>query len=143
MVLQLLDVVHLGDGHVSWVAQDAHGAHALLAEEVRQSGGVDAVGADEAAVGDLGEAAGEPAAAYGLWGDHPDGYLLPPTPQQPPGGPEPTAFYEVRSYPHNVLWSPEPEDALEALVDQGEPVVALREVWSHPSQVYHLEPEQH
>ena len=78
-----------------------------------------------------------------LWGDHPDGYLLPPTPQQPPGWPEPTAFYEVRTYPHNVLWSPKSEDALEALVDQGKPVVALREVWSRPSQVYHLEPEQH
>src|SRR5918992_6320051 len=116
MVLQLLDVVHLGDGHVSRVAQDAHGPHALLAEEVGQFGGVDAVGADEAAVGDLGEASGEPAAAYGLWGDHPDGYLLPPTPQQPPGGPKTTAFYEVRTYPHNVLWSPKSEEALEPLV---------------------------
>src|SRR5918999_5836846 len=85
MVLQLLDVVHLGDGHVSWVAQYAYGPHAFLAEEVGQLGGVDAVGVDEATVGDLGEAPGEPAGAYELWGDHPDGDLLPPPPQQPAG----------------------------------------------------------
>src|SRR5687768_8399028 len=139
MVLQLLDVVHLGDGHIAWVAQDAHGLHAFLAEEVGQFGSVDAVGVDEAAIGDPGEASGEPAAAYGLRGDHPDGDLLPPTAHQPPGRPEPTAFYEVRAYPHNVLWSPKSEHALEALVDHGKPVVALRQVWSRSSQVYQLE----
>src|SRR5215212_119040 len=77
MVLQLLDVVHLGDSHVAWVAQDVHGPHALLADEIGQFRGVDAVGVDEAAVGDLGETPGEPAAAYELGGDHPDGDLLP------------------------------------------------------------------
>src|SRR5215217_3825225 len=85
MVLQLLDVVHLGDGHVAWVAQDAHGLHAFLAEEVGQFRGIDAVGVDEAAIGDLGEAPGEPAATYALRGDHPDGDLLPPPPQEPAG----------------------------------------------------------
>jgi hypothetical protein len=66
MVLQLLDVMHLGDCHVAWIAQDAHDPHAFLAEEVGQFRGVDAVGVDEAAIGDLGEAPGEPAAAYVL-----------------------------------------------------------------------------
>src|SRR5215204_6335131 len=143
MVLQLLDVVHLGDGHVAWIAQYAHGPHAFLAEEVGQLGGVDAVGVDEAAVGDLGEAPGEPAAAYALWGDHPDGNLLPPPPQEPASQGEPTSVHEVRTYPHNVLWFAKSQDALEALVNQGKPVAALHEVWSRPSQVHHPEPEQH
>src|SRR3712207_4352140 len=83
------------------------------------------------------------AAAYEPGGDHPDGDLLPPPPQQPAGRGEPTAFYEVRTYPHDVLWFAEPQDALETLVNQGKPVAALHEVWSHPSQVYHPEPEHH
>src|SRR5215218_657196 len=143
MVLQLLDVVHLGDGHVAWVAQDAHGLHAFLAEEVGQFRGIDAVGVDEAAIGDLGEAPGEPAATYALRGDHPDGDLLPPPPQEPAGRWEPAAFYEVRTYSHDVLWFAKSQDALEALVNQGKPVAALHEVRSRPSQVYHPESEQH
>src|SRR5215217_469906 len=133
MVLQLLDVVHLGDSHVAWVAQDAHGPHAFLVEEIGQFRGVDAVGVDESAVGDLGEAPGEPAAAYELGGDHPDDDLLPPPPQQPADRGEPTAFYEVRTYSHDVLWFAKSQDALESLVNQGKPVAALHEVWSHPS----------
>src|ERR671920_264628 len=143
MVLQLLEVVHLGDGDVAWVAQDAHGLHAFLAEEVGQFGSVDAVCVDEAAIRNLGEATGEPTAAYASWGDHPDGDLLPPPPQEPAGRGEPTAVYEVRTYSHDVLWFAKAQDALEALVDQGKPVATLHEVWSHPSQVYHPETEQH
>src|SRR5215210_4874585 len=78
-----------------------------------------------------------------LGGDHPDSALLPPPPQQPAGRGEPAAFYEVRTYSHDVLWFAKSQDALEAPVDQGKPVAALHEVWSHPSQVYHPEPEQH
>src|SRR5215211_7297654 len=119
MILQLFDVVHLRDGHVAWIAQDAHGPHAFLAEEVGQLRGVDAVGVDEAAIGDLGEAPGEPAAADALGGDRPDGDLLPPPPQQPAGRGEPTAFYEVRTYSHDVLRFAKPQDALESLLNQG------------------------
>jgi hypothetical protein len=101
------------------------------------------VGVDEAAIGDLGEAPGEPAAAYGLGGDHPDGDFLPSSPQELAGRGEPTAFYEVRTYSHNVLWFAKSQDALEALVNHRKPVAALHEVWSRPSQVHHPEPEQH
>src|SRR5215212_419145 len=117
----------------AWVAQDAHGLHAFLAEEVGQFRGIDAVGVDEAAIGDLGEAPGEPAATYALRGDYPDGDPLPPPPQEPAGRGEPTAFYEVRTYSHDVLWFAKSQDALESLVNQGKPVAALHEVWSHPS----------
>src|SRR5918994_165505 len=43
----------------------------------------------------------------------------------------------------HVAWIAQSQDALEALVNQGKPVAALQEVWSHPSQVYQPEPEQH
>src|SRR5215211_8187029 len=142
MVLQLLDVVHLRDSNVGWVAQDVHGPHALLADEIGQFRGVDAVGVDEAAVGDLGEMPGEPAAAYELGGDHPDGDLLSrPLNNLRAGGP--TASYEVRTYSHDVLWFAKSQDALEVLVNQGKSVAALHEVRSRPSQVYQPEPEQH
>ena len=78
------------------VAQDAHGPHASCAEEVGQLGCVDAVGVDEAALGDLVEAPGEPAAAYPLGRDHPDGDLLTAAPQQPSDGPE-AARHEIWS----------------------------------------------
>jgi len=103
MVLLLLDVVHLGDSHIAWVAQDAHGPHAFLVEEIGQFRGVDAVGVDESAVGDLGEAPGEPAAPYELGETTPTVTFSPaPSTTCVPG--EPTAFYEVRTYSHDVLW---------------------------------------
>ena len=112
-------------------------------EEVGQLGGVYAVRGDEAAFGDPREAPGEPAAAYLLGGDHPDGDLLPPAPQEPAGRGEPAAFYEVRAYPHNVLRPADSQDAFEAPAEKGKAVAALQQVRSRPSQVYQPEPEQH
>src|SRR5215208_1378399 len=77
------------------------------------------------------------------WGETTPTVTFSPAPSTTCGPGEPTAFYEVRTYSHDVLWFAKSQEALETLVNQGKPVATLREVWSHPSQIYHPEPEQH
>jgi hypothetical protein len=125
--------LHLSDNQVLSTAALLDGGAIVI--KLGQLGGVDAVGVEEAAVGDLGEASGEPTAAYLLGGDHPDSNLLSPSPQEPADRGEPTAFYEVWTYPHNVLRLTESEKSSQALGDQGESTV-FNEMRSNPSQVY-------
>src|SRR5215203_2591541 len=77
------------------------------------------------------------------WGETTPTVTFSPAPSTTCGPGELTAFYEVRTYSHDVLWFAKSQDALEVLVNQGKSVAALHEVRSRPSQVYQPEPEQH